>query len=41
MLQSSSNKKSHLDLASNEGYFFFIESLFYLEKLNYKVVIDL
>ena len=31
-------KKSHLDLASNNGYFFFIESLFYLEKLNYKVV---
>ena len=31
-------KKSHLDLARNDGYFFFIESLFYLEKLNYKVV---
>ena len=31
-------KKSHLDLASSDGYFFFIESLFYLEKLNYKVI---
>ena len=31
-------KKSHLDLASHDGYFFFIESLFYLEKLDYKVV---
>lgn len=31
-------KRSHLDLATNDGYFFFIESLFYLEKLNYKVV---
>ena len=31
-------KKSHIDLASSDGYFFFIESLFYLEKLNFKVV---
>jgi len=31
-------KKSHIDLAINDGYFFFIESLFYFEKLNFKVV---
>ena len=30
-------KKSHIQLASNDGYFFFIESLFYLEKLNFKI----
>ena len=31
-------KKSHIDLASNDSYFFFIESLFYLENLNFKIV---
>ena len=25
-------------LANNNGYFFLIESLFYLEKLNYKII---
>ena len=30
-------KKSHIYLASNNGYFFFIESLFYIEKLNFKI----
>ncbi len=30
-------KKSHIHLASNNGYFFFIESLFYIEKLNFKI----
>ena len=31
-------KKKDLFLAGNDGYFFLIESLFYLEKLNYKII---
>ena len=31
-------KKKDLFLAGNNGYFFLIESLFYLEKLNYKII---
>ena len=31
-------KKEDIFLASNNGYFFLIESLFYLEKLNYKII---
>jgi dolichol-phosphate mannosyltransferase len=30
-------KKSHFLLAKNKNYFFLIESLFYFEKLNYKI----
>jgi dolichol-phosphate mannosyltransferase len=31
-------KKKHIILAKNNGYFFLIESLFYLEKLQYKIL---
>ncbi len=31
-------KKSHFDYVDHDGYFFFIESLFYFEKLNYNIV---
>ncbi len=31
-------KKSHIELASHNGYFFFIESLYYFEKLNFKIL---
>ncbi len=31
-------KKEDIFLANNNGYFFLIESLFYLEKLNYKII---
>ncbi len=31
-------KKKDIFLAENNGYFFLIESLFYLEKLNYKII---
>ena len=31
-------KKKDLFLADDNGYFFLIESLFYLEKLNYKII---
>ena len=38
MLWYFKNKKKDLFLAGNNGYFFLIESLFYLEKLNYKII---
>ncbi len=31
-------KKKDIFLAENNGYFFLVESLFYLEKLNYKII---
>ena len=31
-------KKRDIFLAENNGYFFLVESLFYLEKLNYKII---
>ena len=33
-----SKLKKDIFLAENNGYFFLIESLFYLEKLNYKII---
>ena len=31
-------KNTHFELAENNGYFFLIESLFYLQKLKYKII---
>ena len=31
-------KQNHFNLARNNGYFFMIESLFYFQKLKYKIV---